>query len=180
MKDVLERDLKEATDFRDDMRSEAKDLGKEFALMQKTRLKELADTKRSLKEKQDMYASIDTYLLRSVGGSKSLTSTASSVSLDMYSQGKVNNRGSNLSVQRFKSWQSSSASTVRSISDYAEAFDQMKRAAGVNEIDEVIERFRTQGRTSEILEGQNEKAKEDVKKLSEVKEELQETWEKVR
>ena len=93
-KDVLERDLKEATDFRDDMRSEAKDLGKEFALMQKTRLKELADTKRSLKEKQDMYASIDTYLLRSVGD-KSLTSTASSVSLDMYSQGKVNNRIAN-------------------------------------------------------------------------------------
>ena len=56
----------------------------------------------------------------------------------------------------------------------------MKRAAGVNEIDEVIERFRTQGKTSEILEGQNEKAKQDVKKLSEVKEELQETWEKVR
>lgn len=69
---------------------------------------------------------------------------------------------------------------MRSISDYAEAFDQMKRAAGVNEIDEVIERFRTQGRTSEILEAQNEKAKGDVKKLSEVKEELQETWEKVR
>ena len=94
----MERDLKEATDFRDDMRFEAKDLGKEFALMQKTRLKELADTKRSLKEKQDMYASIDTYLLRSVGD-KSLTSTASSVSLDMYSQGKVNNMNSNLSVQ---------------------------------------------------------------------------------
>ena len=56
----------------------------------------------------------------------------------------------------------------------------MKRAAGVNEIDEVIERFRTQGRTSEILEAQNEKAKGDVKKLSEVTEELQETWEKVR
>ena len=56
----------------------------------------------------------------------------------------------------------------------------MKRAAGVNEIDEVIERFRTQGKTLEILEGQNEKAKQDVKKLSEIKEDLQETWEKVR
>ena len=66
------------------------------------------------------------------------------------------------------------------MSDYAEAFEQMKRAAGVNEIDEVIERFRTQGKTLKILEGQNEKAKQDVKKLSEIKEELQETWEKVR
>ena len=66
------------------------------------------------------------------------------------------------------------------MSDYAEAFEQMKRAAGVNEIDEVIERFSSQGKTLEILEGQNEKAKQDVKKLSEIKEELQETWEKVR
>ena len=41
-------------------------MGKEYAVKQKTRLKELADTKWSLKEKQDMYASIDTYLLRSV------------------------------------------------------------------------------------------------------------------
>ena len=57
---------------------------------------------------------------------------------------------------------------MRSISDYAEAFEQMKRAAGVNEIDEVIDRFKTQGRTSEILDGQNEKAKEDVKRLSEI------------
>ena len=66
------------------------------------------------------------------------------------------------------------------MSEYAEAFDQMKRAAGVNEITEVVDRFRTQNKTAEILEGQNEKAKLDVMKLSEVKEELQATWEKVR
>ena len=56
----------------------------------------------------------------------------------------------------------------------------MKKAAGVRSIEEVIERFRTQGRTSEILEGQNEKAKADVKGLSETKEDLQSTWDKVR
>ena len=75
---------------------------------------------------------------------------------------------------------SGSASTIRSVSDYAEAFEQMKKAAGVRTIEEVIERFRTQGRTSEILEGQNEKAKADVKGLSETKEDLQSTWDKVR
>ena len=69
---------------------------------------------------------------------------------------------------------------MRDVSEYATAFDQMKRAAGVNEISEVIERFKTQGQTSEILEVQNEKAKVDVMKLSKVKEELQNTWEKVR
>ena len=66
------------------------------------------------------------------------------------------------------------------MSDYVEAFEQMKKAAGVRSIEEVIERFRTQGRTSEILEGQNEKAKADVKGLSETKEDLQSTWDKVR
>ena len=69
---------------------------------------------------------------------------------------------------------------MRDVSEYATAFDQMKRAAGVNEISEVVERFKTQGQTSEILEVQNEKAKVDVMKLSKVKEELQNTWEKVR
>ena len=83
-----EKELKEATEFRDDQRAESRDWEKKYQVMQKERLKELADTRRELKEKQDMYASIDTYLLRSVG-TKSMTSTASSVSLDFYSQGKV-------------------------------------------------------------------------------------------
>lgn len=56
----------------------------------------------------------------------------------------------------------------------------MKRAAGVDEIGDVIERFRTQGKTSEILDTQNEKSKEDVMKLSQAKEQLQNEWEKVR
>ena len=84
----MEKELKEATEFRDDQRAESRDWEKKYQVMQKERLKELADTRRELKEKQDMYASIDTYLLRSVG-TKSMTSTTSSVSLDFYSQGKV-------------------------------------------------------------------------------------------
>ena len=56
----------------------------------------------------------------------------------------------------------------------------MKRAAGVDEVEDVIERFRTQGQTSEILATQNERAKDDVMKLSQTKEQLQSTWEKVR
>ena len=66
------------------------------------------------------------------------------------------------------------------MSEYAEAFDQMKRAAGVEDIKDVIDRFKTQGKTADLLEIQNNKAKGDVMKLSEEKEELQECWEKVR
>ena len=76
--------------------------------------------------------------------------------------------------------QSSSASSARTISDYIDLFEQMKKAAGVTEVKDVIERFRTQGETTEVLDTQNNKAKEEVRKLSTEKEELQEKWEKVR
>ena len=55
----------EAAKFRDDLRLEVKDWEKKFLLMQKERQKTLSESKRELKEKQDMYSSIDTYLLRS-------------------------------------------------------------------------------------------------------------------
>ena len=76
--------------------------------------------------------------------------------------------------------QSSSASSFRTVSDYIDLFEQMKKAAGVSQVQDVIERFRTQGETTQVLESQNDKAKEEVRKLSTLKEELQENWEKVR
>ena len=59
-------------------------------------------------------------------------------------------------------------------------FEQMKKAAGVTDVEDVISRFRTQGETAAVLEIQNNKAKDEVMKLSLLKEELQEKWEKVR
>ena len=64
--------------------------------------------------------------------------------------------------------------------DYVELFEQMKKAAGVTEVREVIQRFRTQGETANVLETQNDQAKEEVMRLTKIKEELQAQWEKVR
>ena len=64
MKDSLNRDLTEATAFRDDVRSEAKDWEKRFNGLNKERQKELSDTRRELKEKQELYGTIDSYLMR--------------------------------------------------------------------------------------------------------------------
>ena len=64
--------------------------------------------------------------------------------------------------------------------DYVELFEQMKKAAGVTEVREVIQRFRTQGETANVLETQNDQAKEEVMRLTKMKEELQAQWEKVR
>ena len=52
-----------------------------FASLQKERIAELNDTNRALKEKQDLYAGFDSYLLRS-GGSRGLTSSASTLSME--------------------------------------------------------------------------------------------------
>ena len=56
----------------------------------------------------------------------------------------------------------------------------MKKAAGVSEIDEVINRFRTQNKTASILEGQMRLAETDVRTLGELKESLYKEWEQVR
>ena len=56
----------------------------------------------------------------------------------------------------------------------------MKKAAGVSDIDEVVLRFSTQGKTSEILGDQMTKAENDVRVLGESKENLQKEWEVVR
>ena len=76
--------------------------------------------------------------------------------------------------------QSSSSTCSRPVADYVELFEQMKRAAGVTEVKEVIERFRTQGETATALERQNDQAKDEVMRLTKIKEDLQSQWEKVR
>ena len=56
--------MKEAAEFRDSLRSEAKDWEKKFSVLQKERAKEVEVTKRQLRERQELYLGIDTYLLR--------------------------------------------------------------------------------------------------------------------
>ena len=56
--------MKEATEFRDSLRNEAKDWEKKFSVLQKERAKEVEVTKRQLRERQELYLGIDTYLLR--------------------------------------------------------------------------------------------------------------------
>ena len=56
----------------------------------------------------------------------------------------------------------------------------MKKAAGVTKIEDIIDRFGTQRKTASLLEVQNNKSKEDVKRLTSVKETLQDEWENVR
>ena len=81
--------MDDAVHFRDGLRNEVKDWEKKFNSMQKERIRELTDKKRFLKEKQDLYGNIDTYLLRSEGV-KTLSSSTSTVSMD-YFYDKVNN-----------------------------------------------------------------------------------------
>ena len=76
--------------------------------------------------------------------------------------------------------QVSSADSLREITEYEDAFEEMKKAAGVTDIDEIVERCGTQRKTASILEVQNNKAKADVMSLTSVKERLQDEWEVVR
>ena len=64
--------------------------------------------------------------------------------------------------------------------EFEEAFARMKKAAGVSDVDEVVTRFSTQGKTCDILGDQMKKAENDVRILGDSKEKLQLEWEAVR
>ena len=64
--------------------------------------------------------------------------------------------------------------------EFEEAFSKMMKAAGVSSIEEVVARFKTQGKTTKILGDQMNKAENDVRVLGEGKENLQQEWEVVR
>ena len=64
--------------------------------------------------------------------------------------------------------------------EFEEAFSRMKKAAGVSDVDEVITRFSTQGKTSDILGDQMKRAENDVRVLGDSKEKHQQEWEVVR
>ena len=64
--------------------------------------------------------------------------------------------------------------------EFEEAFSKMKKAAGVSDVEEVVTRFSTQGKTSNILGDQMNKAENEVRVLGESKERHQQEWEVVR
>ena len=63
------------------LRAECKSWEQKFSAIQKERINEIDLAKRELKEKQELYAGLDSYLMRS-GGSRGLTSSTSDLSLD--------------------------------------------------------------------------------------------------
>ena len=51
---------------------------------------------------------------------------------------------------------------VFDVDEVEEAFSNMRRAAGVGDMAEVVDRFATQKKTANILKLQNEKSKKEV------------------
>ena len=66
------------------------------------------------------------------------------------------------------------------VGEFENAFNRMARAAGVSEVSEVIERFRTQKQTFSVLEEQQTQAETDVREMGIKKEELDKEFVEVR
>ena len=64
--------------------------------------------------------------------------------------------------------------------DFEEAFTKMERSAGVSELSEVIERFRTQKQTQSSLENSQSNAETDVREMGVLKEDLERQYAEVR
>ena len=161
-KDVirLEGEYKEACEFRDEARTELKDKEIEIITEGKERDKNLVETKRAMKERKELFTSVDHLLMASTASSKH--DGSSTISDSILRDDKQDEVDKGLYVE------------------FEEAFSKMKKAAGVSDVDEVVVRFSTQGKTSEILGDQMRKAENDVRILGESKETLQQEWEVVR
>ena len=67
-----------------------------------------------------------------------------------------------------------------SVNDFDEAFNKMARSAGVSDIAEVVERFRTQKQTSSSLHDQQSTAETDVREMGVLKEDLEREYNEVK
>ena len=67
-----------------------------------------------------------------------------------------------------------------SVLDFEEAFNKMARSAGVSDIAEVVERFRTQNQTSSSLTNQQSNAETDVREMGVLKEDLERRYSEVK
>ena len=66
------------------------------------------------------------------------------------------------------------------VNDFDEAFNKMARSAGVSDIAEVVERFRTQKMTSSSLHDQQSTAETDVREMGVLKEDLERQYNEVK
>ena len=164
-KDVsrLEGEYKEACEFRDEARADLKEKEVDYASEGKDREKSLIETKRAMKDRKDLFKSVDHLLMGSVASSKH---DGSSNMSDSMMREDLGDGKSEMDKGQYAAFE--------------EAFSRMKKAAGVSEVDEVIKRFLTQGKTSDILGDQMSKAENDVRILGQSKENLQSEWEVVR
>ena len=74
----------------------------------------------------------------------------------------------------------SAPSSLYSNSDFDAAFTSMARSAGVSDIADVVERFKTQKSTFASLEEQQTAAESDVREMGKLKEELEKEFGEVR
>ena len=74
----------------------------------------------------------------------------------------------------------SSSSSEYSTLDFEDAFNKMARSAGVSEVSEVVDRFRTQKQTCSSLGDQQSNAETDVREMGVIKEDLEREYNEVK
>ena len=70
--------------------------------------------------------------------------------------------------------------TTVSLSQFQDAFTRMARSAGVSEIEEVIDRFRTQQDTNKTLEEQSDQAEKDIRDMGQEKDTLEQEFQQTK
>jgi hypothetical protein len=162
----LHKDYDEALMYKDDLRMEMKQVEDGLQQESKERVSKVMDIKKELREKREIFTAIisqhsDGPVSRPRDGGDETASGDDAAS------------GFGSIVEEVQEEHGIHGDATINVNQFEDAFSKMARSAGVSEVEEVIDRFKTQNTTNKVLEEQSDKAEMDIRDMGVLKEELE-------
>ena len=169
----LQKDYDEAMMYKEEMRLEMKEAEDRFQAENKERSSMVLDIKREMKEKRELFTAIIAQHTEGPVSKQPPSSDSGSVS------GSVSSIEEKSEEAEDEEGEVEDNTTV-SLSQFQDAFTRMARSAGVSEIEEVIDRFRTQQDTNKTLEEQSDQAEKDIRDMGQEKDTLEQEFQQTK
>ena len=165
----LQKDYDEAIMFKEEMRLEMKEAEDKYQAENKERSSMVMDIKRDMKEKRELFTAIISQHTEGPVSKQPASSDSGSVS------GSVSSIEDKSEEAEGEEGEAEDDTNV-SLTQFQDAFTRMARSAGVSEVEEVIDRFKTQQDTNKTLEEQSDQAESDIRDMGQEKDVLEQEF----
>ena len=166
----LQKDYDEAIMFKEEMRLEMKEAEDKYQAENKERSSMVMDIKREMKEKRELFTAIISQHTEGPVSKQPASSDSGSVS------GSVSSIEEKSEEAEGEEGEAEDGDTTVSLTQFQDAFTRMARSAGVSEVEEVIDRFKTQQDTNKTLEEQSDQAENDIRDMGQEKDLLEQEF----